>query len=155
MNDLGGGKGRLFVIIDENKYPDEELFEAGIMPDVELTDGRCVQIAVLGHYPGLQNPLPPKPPRPLTTPSGAVAEPFEYGRYLASREWALKKRDLRERSNAMCERCGRGPYQETHHLTYERIGHERLEDLQALCRRCHQFLSAVTDIDPLDTDAPV
>lgn len=37
-----------------------------------------------------------------------------------------------------------------HHLTYEHIGNEPLEDLQGLCRACHDFLSAESDIDPAE-----
>lgn len=72
---------------------------------------------------------------------------FDYQRYLASREWALLREQVRERSGNKCERCG-GPYQSTHHLTYERIGHELLEDLQAVCNPCHEFLSGKRDDDP-------
>ena len=32
---------------------------------------------------------------------------------------------------------------QVHHLTYERIGKERLDDLQALCRKCHEQKSTV------------
>jgi len=37
-----------------------------------------------------------------------------------------------------------------HHLTYEHIGDEFLEELQGICRPCHDFLSAVTDDDPTE-----
>ncbi len=73
---------------------------------------------------------------------------FDYGEYLASREWALLKEQVRLRSRGICERCQKAPYQETHHLTYGRIGHERLEDLQAVCSPCHRFVSAKSDYDP-------
>ena len=32
---------------------------------------------------------------------------------------------------------------QVHHLTYKRIGKERLDDLQALCRKCHEQKSTV------------
>lgn len=75
-----------------------------------------------------------------------------YREYLASREWGLLKRQVRERSVGKCERCG-APQEATHHLTYERLGHERLEDLLAVCNACHEYLSGNVDIDPKD-DAP-
>jgi hypothetical protein len=71
-------------------------------------------------------------------------------RYYASREWALLKRQIRERSGGMCERCGKGGYDATHHLTYERFGHEKLEDLQALCAPCHEFFSGKSDFNPCE-----
>ncbi len=65
----------------------------------------------------------------------------EYQTYLASREWALKREAVRQRAGNKCERCIVGPCDQVHHLTYERIGAEKLEDLQALCVGCHEFLS--------------
>ena len=73
-----------------------------------------------------------------------------WGRYLASRDWALLKRAVRLRANNLCERCVKGRLEQVHHLTYIRKYCERLEDLQGLCRRCHEFLSAVTDEDPCE-----
>lgn len=73
---------------------------------------------------------------------------FDYKRYLASREWALLKEKLRERSFGYCERCATRPYQETHHVTYANVGNEPLEDLLAVCSDCHSFLSAKSDDDP-------
>ena len=55
-----------------------------------------------------------------------------YHEYIASREWALRKRAVKERSGGICERCKKRPHQQTHHLTYERLGDERLEDLQGV-----------------------
>lgn len=75
---------------------------------------------------------------------------FNYGRYLASREWAVLKAQVRRRSGGNCERCRLSPAKETHHLTYERLGRERLEDLQDVCRGCHAFVSGKTDFDPLN-----
>lgn len=73
---------------------------------------------------------------------------FDFKRYLASREWALMKRAVRQRSGGLCERCRFRPAAEIHHQTYARIGHEDLEDLQHVCKPCHRFESAVIDWDP-------
>jgi len=59
-----------------------------------------------------------------------------YQRYMASDEW----RQLRTRKIAevgRCQDCGATDRLEAHHLTYERFGHERPEDLQVLCHFCH------------------
>lgn len=74
----------------------------------------------------------------------------EYHRYLASREWAVLKEQVRARSEGFCERCAVGPYQETHHLTYEHVGAELLDDLLAVCSPCHAFLSAKSNEDPAE-----
>ncbi len=74
---------------------------------------------------------------------------FDYPRYLASRSWALRKAAVRERADDVCERCLTSPMQSVHHLTYQRIGHENLEDLLGVCNPCHRWLSAVADHDPV------
>lgn len=71
-----------------------------------------------------------------------------YQRYLASREWAVLKLRVRARSKGVCERCRQRPHQETHHVTYARVGAEHLEDLLGVCTPCHKFLSGLLDADP-------
>src|SRR5215831_14192625 len=73
----------------------------------------------------------------------------EYQTYLASREWALKREAIRERARGICERCRLNQMEAVHHLTYARIGNEPLEDLQAVCNLCHEFLSGKTSVDPV------
>ena len=73
---------------------------------------------------------------------------MKYPQYLASREWALKREAVRKRSGNKCERCKKAPQDAVHHLTYERVGNEHLEDLQAICDPCHEFLSGKSDYDP-------
>lgn len=75
---------------------------------------------------------------------------FDYQRYLASREWALKREAVRERSGSRCEHCFRGPQQAVHHLTYERIGREQMTDLMAVCNPCHEWLSGKIEYNPLN-----
>lgn len=69
-------------------------------------------------------------------------------RYYASREWALMKEQVRERSRGLCERCYNGKHEHTHHLTYERFGNELLKDLVGVCEPCHEFLSGKRIEDP-------
>lgn len=72
----------------------------------------------------------------------------DYHEYMASREWALLKREVKKRSLGICERCGRAPAAQVHHLNYRRVGNEKLTDLQHVCEGCHEYLSAITDTDP-------
>lgn len=74
----------------------------------------------------------------------------QYKEYLASRKWAVLREKVRFRSGNKCERCLLGNHDATHHLTYERIGKEDLEDLIALCDNCHEYLSGKSDKDPLE-----
>ena len=72
----------------------------------------------------------------------------KYRAYLASRDWALKKLAVRERSGGHCERkCGRKATQ-VHHQTYINIYNEGLEDLLHVCGPCHAYLSGRTHSDP-------
>lgn len=73
---------------------------------------------------------------------------FNYGRYLASREWALMKAIVHKRSGGVCERCHFRKATQVNHLTYERIGEEWLEDLQHLCAPCHLYESGKSPFDP-------
>ena len=62
-----------------------------------------------------------------------------YISYLHSKEWRAKRRQVIKRCNDTCERCGKFRVAEVHHLTYERVYEELLEDLQGLCKPCHAF----------------
>lgn len=72
----------------------------------------------------------------------------EYQKYLASREWALLREKVRKRSGGFCEACWIRPMQQCHHLTYERVGHEKLGDLQAICEPCHAWESGKLHKEP-------
>jgi hypothetical protein len=72
------------------------------------------------------------------------------GRYMASREWRLKRQQVIDRAGGVCERCLLASIENVHHLTYERLGDERLDDLQGLCRPCHEFVSAESHEDPAE-----
>lgn len=60
--------------------------------------------------------------------------------------WKQLRAAARKRANGCCERCGvRGENRygnpdnilSLHHTTYERLGHELLEDVILICARCH------------------
>jgi hypothetical protein len=72
----------------------------------------------------------------------------EYQAYLASREWRLLCEAVDKRSGGICERCHKHSGRAHHHLTYARIGHERLEDLQHICDPCHEYQSGKRHDDP-------
>jgi hypothetical protein len=78
----------------------------------------------------------------------------KYSAYLCSREWSVLKEAVKSRSKGWCERCTINPMDHVHHLTYERKYEERLEDLQACCKQCHEFIHAKSDADPA-LDRPI
>ena len=63
-----------------------------------------------------------------------------YDEYLRSDVWQYKRECALSRAGRKCERCGAkyGVALEVHHLTYERFGNERMDDLEVLCKRCHE-----------------
>ena len=75
---------------------------------------------------------------------------IEYRKYLQSQKWQEKRKKVFERAlkNAnstnrfgVCEKCGYQPWRpilQVHHLTYERVFHEEIEDLILLCPKCHK-----------------
>jgi len=61
-----------------------------------------------------------------------------YARYLKSAHWQQFRAHKLKLVENKCEDCGayrRSP--QLHHLTYLRLGDERLSDVLALCGRCH------------------
>ena len=75
---------------------------------------------------------------------------IEYRKYLQSQKWQEKRKKVFERAlkNAnstnrfgVCEKCGYQPWRpilQVHHLTYERVFHEEIEDLILLCPKCYK-----------------
>ncbi len=74
----------------------------------------------------------------------------DYQTYLASREWSLIREQVRERSRNECERCWDAPQQAVHHMTYENVGRESLDQLLAVCNPCHAWLSGKSNDDPAE-----
>ena len=60
-----------------------------------------------------------------------------YKIYLESDTWKIKRKAVLKAAGYRCRRCGERAT-EVHHETYERIFNEKLSDLTALCRTCHQ-----------------
>lgn len=78
----------------------------------------------------------------------------KYQAYLCGREWSVLKEAVRKRSGGVCERCLANEMDHVHHLTYERKYRERMDDLQAICKPCHDFIHAKSERDPR-VDSPV
>ena len=60
-----------------------------------------------------------------------------YKNYLSSDAWKAKRRDVQKRANGICEECNFNEGTDVHHLTYQRLFRESLDDLLLLCRACH------------------
>lgn len=68
-----------------------------------------------------------------------------YAKYMASAKWAERRRvwivaeEQRTGAEVVCAICG-GPWEDLHHMDYERLGAERHSDLVALCREHHDWI---------------
>jgi 5-methylcytosine-specific restriction endonuclease McrA len=62
----------------------------------------------------------------------------EYKQHLRSRKWKLLCSEKKRQAGGQCEKCGCYWILQVHHVTYERLGNERLSDLMAVCKFCHE-----------------
>lgn len=64
---------------------------------------------------------------------------YSYDEYNKSLHWGrLRLRKLKMAKERRCEGCKRRHIgMQVHHLTYENIGNEKMEDLKVLCPNCH------------------
>lgn len=67
-----------------------------------------------------------------------------YNKYLKSPQWAAKREAYFNAFGKYCRACRTtyGPIQ-LHHMTYDRLGRERMGDLVALCSKCHREVEAL------------
>src|SRR5262249_39716457 len=63
----------------------------------------------------------------------------QYAAYLKSAKWKKIRYAVLKRDGFTCSKCGGKFNLQVHHLTYDHIGEELLEDLKTLCRDCHTF----------------
>ena len=58
--------------------------------------------------------------------------------YMLSEKWQKLRTLVFIRDNYTCQSCGSKSSLNCHHITYDRLGAENLEDLITLCKSCHQ-----------------
>jgi hypothetical protein len=61
----------------------------------------------------------------------------EYSSYLQSQAWRIARNRALRMARFRCQRCQSRVTLQVHHKTYERLGHERDDDLEVLCESCH------------------
>lgn len=129
--------------------------------DRPFTDGATAEVeAVIEHMPGQAPPedarLVHDVPRTLRYPShGArwvvpclvrapLARPSHIRQSIKSRagvdyaseQWKTVRKERLLFDSGLCVFC-KSPAEEVHHVTYENVGKESIEDLRSLCRLCH------------------
>jgi 5-methylcytosine-specific restriction endonuclease McrA len=69
-----------------------------------------------------------------------------YTLYMQSQAWQVKRQQVLRRANGRCERCGQfAKWLDVHHLSYRNLANEPLEELQGLCRPCHDIAEQAAD----------
>ncbi len=72
-----------------------------------------------------------------------------YQDYLLTPRWARVRRRMLQRAGFRCQQCRdydrpiRRVRLQVHHRSYTRLGQERWEDLEVLCRPCHEAAHGV------------
>jgi hypothetical protein len=74
----------------------------------------------------------------LTSAPSKIKNKFEYLYYLQSDEWKELSQRVKEKAGWKCSECGSRENLEVHHLTYDRLFNECIEDLVCLCSQCHE-----------------
>jgi 5-methylcytosine-specific restriction endonuclease McrA len=62
---------------------------------------------------------------------------MRYVDYILSPAWRAMRNWRLAEDKFTCRGCGRKHELQVHHLSYERLGHEDIDDLITLCVRCH------------------
>lgn len=62
----------------------------------------------------------------------------KYIRYLSSDEWKKIRELVLKRDEYKCQKCKIKSADEVHHLTYQNLYNENLEDLISVCSYCHK-----------------
>lgn len=71
---------------------------------------------------------------------------MRYADYLKTWHWHQILRWILWRARGKCERClAAHVVLHVHHRTYDRLGQELPEDLEALCRPCHELEHGITE----------
>jgi len=64
----------------------------------------------------------------------------QYTSYLSSKAWKKIRNEMLRLFDYKCQGCGKMKLPSKlyiHHLTYDRLGYERMSDLMVLCEGCH------------------
>jgi len=67
--------------------------------------------------------------------------------YLTSSQWKSLRQLALARDNHCCKVCASTASLNIHHITYKRLGNERLSDVVCLCRNCHTKLHDILGYD--------
>jgi hypothetical protein len=77
--------------------------------------------------------------------TGEIAKDYES--YLLTKHWMQLRKTIYNKRNHKCDRCKKEiVHFQLHHITYKRIGKERMSDIRLLCFDCHELIHLKKDI---------
>ena|SRR6266542_2090390 len=62
--------------------------------------------------------------------------------YLGTEQWQCRRREAIQRGKFRCANCYKERRLQIHHLSYAHLGDEQPSDIVALCRSCHERITA-------------
>lgn len=65
---------------------------------------------------------------------------IDYYQYMRSKTWRGKANERLKRDGYQCVLCRSAKNLSVHHITYENIGFEKMDDLISVCKACHEKL---------------
>lgn len=67
----------------------------------------------------------------------------DYHKYLKSKEWQNKRKQVMDRCGGICEACKANPATQIHHITYQNLGNENLWELLGTCEKCYETIHGI------------
>ena len=67
----------------------------------------------------------------------------DYDQYLLSAAWEQRRARVLGRDNLVCQACLSARATQVHHLAYQHLGNEPLFDSVAVCKPCHDTITAM------------
>jgi hypothetical protein len=61
-----------------------------------------------------------------------------YPKYMKSPEWQRKRKEKLKEANYQCEKCGTAKQLHVHHINYDHLGFESMDEIVVLCEKCHK-----------------
>ena len=73
---------------------------------------------------------------------------IDYYQYLRTKTWREKANERLKQDGYQCVLCRSAKNLSVHHITYENIGFEKMDDLISVCKACHEKLHEHDSIRP-------
>lgn len=70
---------------------------------------------------------------------------WDYQKYINSKWWREKRMERLKLDGFKCQLCGSGMNLNVHHINYENLGKENIDDIVTLCRSCHAKVHRTTE----------